>query len=106
MDRTRLDSKGVVNLLWDHLGLPSSALESLTLPGTGLGAPSSFKLGILAQASIGLSALSAALIHGHLNNTAVPKIEVPIQHAVVEFKCSSFLTIDGKSLSLSNTVED
>ena len=100
MDRTRLDSKGVVNLLWDHLGLPSSALESLTLPGTGLGAPSSFKLGILAQASIGLSALSAALIHAHLNNTAVPKIEVPLQHAVVEFKCSSFLTIDGKSLSL------
>jgi hypothetical protein len=100
MDRTRLDSKGVVNLLWDHLGLPSSALESLTLPGTGLGAPSSFKLGVLAQASIGLSALSAALVHSHLNNTAVPKIEVPLQHAVVEFKCSSFLTIDGKSLSL------
>jgi crotonobetainyl-CoA:carnitine CoA-transferase CaiB-like acyl-CoA transferase len=100
MDRTRLDSKGVVTLLWDHLGLPSSALESLTLPGTGLGAPSSFKLGVLAQASIGFSALSAALVHSHLNNTTVPKIEVPLQHAVVEFKCSSFLTIDGKALSL------
>jgi crotonobetainyl-CoA:carnitine CoA-transferase CaiB-like acyl-CoA transferase len=100
MDRTRLDSKGVVNLLWDHLGLPSSASESLTLPGTGLGAPSSFKLGILAQASIGLSALSAAHVHSHLNNTAVPKVEVPLQHAVVEFKCSSFLTIDGNKLSL------
>jgi crotonobetainyl-CoA:carnitine CoA-transferase CaiB-like acyl-CoA transferase len=99
MDRTQLGSKDVVTLLWDHLGLPSSALESISLPGTGLGAPSSFKLGILAQASIGLSALSAALVHRHLNNTAVPRIQVPLQHAVVEFNCSSFLTIDGKSLS-------
>jgi hypothetical protein len=100
MDRTQLDSKDVVTLLWDHLELPSSALESLSLPGTGLGAPSSFKLGVLAQASIGLSALSAALIHSHLNNTPVPKVEVPLQHAVVEFSSSKFLTIDGKHLSL------
>lgn len=99
MDRTQLGPKDVVTLLWDHLGLPSSALESLSLPGTGLGAPSSFKLGILAQASIGLSALSAALIHSHLNNTPVPQVQVPLQHAVVEFNCSSFLTVDGKSLS-------
>jgi crotonobetainyl-CoA:carnitine CoA-transferase CaiB-like acyl-CoA transferase len=100
MDRSQFDSKDVVTLLWDHLGLPSSALESLSLPGTGLGAPSSFKLGILAQTSISLSALSAALLHSHLNDTTVPKVRVPLQHAVVEFNCSLFLTIDGKSLSL------
>jgi crotonobetainyl-CoA:carnitine CoA-transferase CaiB-like acyl-CoA transferase len=96
MDRTQLDSKDVVALLWSHLRLPSSALESLSLPGTGLGAPSSFKLGILAQASIGLSALSAALVYSHLNDTTVPRVQVPLQHAVVEFNSSASLTIDGK----------
>ena len=99
MDRTRLDSKEVVALLWDYLGLPISALSSLSFLGTGLGAPSSFKLGILAQASIGLSALSAALVHSHLNDTTVPEVRVPLQHAVIEFNSSTFLTIDGKSLS-------
>lgn len=101
MDRRQFDAKDVVALLWKHLDLPSSALESLTFPGTGLGAPSSFKLGILAQASIGLSALSAALVHSHLNSTTVPETQVTLQHAVVEFNCSSFLTIDGKSPSPS-----
>ena len=101
MDRTQINSKDVVTLLWDHLGLPNSALASLSLPGTGPGAPSSFKLGTLAQASNGLSALSAALVHSHLNNTTIPEIRVSLQHAVVEFNCSSFLTIDGKPLSPS-----
>ena len=101
MDRTQLSSKEVNALLWEHLGLPSTALSSLSLPGTGLGAPSSFKLGILAQASIGLSALSAALVHSHLNDTAVPEVRVPLQHAVVEFNSSAFLTIDGKSITSS-----
>lgn len=103
IDRTQLATKDVVAQLWDYLKLPSSALESLSLPGTGLGAPSSFKLGTLAQASIGLSALSAALVYSHVNNTAVPKVEVPLQHAVVEFDSSSFLTIDGKPLSSART---
>jgi hypothetical protein len=88
MDCTQLDPKAAVTLLWNHIKLPSSALKSLALPGTGLGAPSSFKLGILAQASIGLSALSAALVYSHVNNTAVPKVEVPPQRAVVEFDSS------------------
>jgi len=99
MDRTQLNSREVVTLLWNHLGLPKSALASLSLLGTGLGAPSLFKLGILAQASIDLSALSAALVYSHLNNTDVPKLEVQLQHAVVEFDSFSFLTIDGKPLS-------
>lgn len=98
MDRSQLGSQGVVALLWDHLGLPKSALDSLSLSDNGLGAPSCFKIGILAQASIGLSALSAALVRSHLNNTTVPNVQVPLQPAVIEFNCSSFLTIDGKPL--------
>lgn len=101
VDRTQFDAKDVVKIVWHHLGLPESALESTSLSGTGLGAPSSFKLGILAQASITLSALSAALVHSHVNDKAVPKVEVALQHAIVEFNSHSFLTIDGKYLSSS-----
>lgn len=101
IDRTLLDSNDAVKLIWRHLGLPEYALSSISLPGTGLGAPSSFKLGILAQTSITLSALAAALVHSHINNTSIPKVEVPLQHAIVESDSHTFLTIDGKHLSSS-----
>lgn len=99
MDRTRLDANDVVNLVWENLGLPQSALASVSLPQTSAWAPSSFKLGILAQASIALSALSAALVHSHVNKKATPKVEIPLHAAVAEFESHSFLTIDGKRLS-------
>lgn len=101
IDRTLFDSCDAVKLIWRHLDLPEHALDSISLPGTGLGAPSSFKLGILAQASITLSALAAALVHSQINKTNIPKVEVPLQHAIVESDSHVFLTIDGKRLSSS-----
>jgi crotonobetainyl-CoA:carnitine CoA-transferase CaiB-like acyl-CoA transferase len=100
-DRTQFNVNDAVRLIWQHLDLPDSALDGISLPGTGLGAPSSFKLGILAQASIALSALSAALVHSQINGTDVPKVEVTLQHAIVEFNSNSLLTIDGEYLSSS-----
>jgi hypothetical protein len=99
IDRTLFSSNDAVKLIWHHLGLPEYALDSFSLPGVGLGAPSSFKLGILAQTSITLSALAAALVHGQNNNTSIPKVEVPLQHAIVESDSHTFLTIDGKHLT-------
>lgn len=99
-DRTRFDASDAVSFIWNHLQLPESALSALALHGTGLAAPSSFKLGILAQASIALSALSAALVHGHVNDENIPKVQVELQHAIAEFNSHSFLTINGKHLSL------
>ena len=101
IDRTLFSSNDAVKLIWHHLGLPEYALDSFSLPGVGLGGPSSFKLGILAQTSITLSALAAALVHGQNNNTSIPKVEVPLQHAIVESDSHTFLTIDGKHLSSS-----
>jgi hypothetical protein len=101
VNRTLFSSNDAVNLIWRHLGLPEHALNNTSFPGTGLGAPSSFKLGILAQASIGLSALAAALVHSQTNKTSVPKVEVPLHHAIVESHSHTFLTIDGKHLSSS-----
>ena len=101
IDRTCLNTKDAVKLIWRHLGLPDHALDSIPLTETGLGAPSSFKLGILAQTSIALSALAAALVHSQINDRSVPEVEVPLQHAIVESNSHMFLTIDGKHLSLS-----
>jgi hypothetical protein len=100
-DRTRYNANDAVRLIWQHLDLPDYALDSISLPGTGLGAPSSFKLGILAQASIALSASSAALVHSQMNDGGIPKVEVTLQHAIVEFNSNSLLTIDGQYLSSS-----
>lgn len=98
-DRTQFDATDTVRYIWDHLQLPPSALNALSLYGTGLAAPSSFKLGILAQASIALSALSAALVHSHVNNKDISNIDVELRHAIVEFNSHSFLTINGTHLS-------
>ena len=100
-DRKLFNSNDAVKLIWRHLGLPEHALDSTSFPGNGLGAPSSFKLGILAQTSITLSALAAALVHSQINNTKIPNVEVPLQHAIVESDSHKFLTIDGKHLSSS-----
>jgi hypothetical protein len=100
-DRTQFNAKDAVKLIWRHLDLPNSALDGISLPGAGLGAPSSFKLGILAQASTALSALSTALVHSQINDRDVPRVEVTLQHAIVEFNSNSLLTIDGEYLSSS-----
>lgn len=113
MDRTTVTAHEVVALLWQHLDLPPSALDSLHLPGDSLApaAPSSFRLGILAQASIALSALSAALVHtlkqedehanenGHKNNIHPPKVTIPLPHALAEFKSQDLLTLNGLPLT-------
>lgn len=101
IDRTLVESNDAIKLIWRHLDLPEHALDKISLPGTDLGAPSSFKLGILAQTSITLSALAAALVHSHINNTSVREVEVSLQHAIVESDSHTFLTIDGKHLSSS-----
>lgn len=100
MDRTTLNANEVVALIWQHLDLPPAALNSPQLTGHGLGAPSSFKLGILAQASIALSALSAALVHNLTNNTktdrnkAIATVTVPLISAITEFRSAELLTLN------------
>jgi crotonobetainyl-CoA:carnitine CoA-transferase CaiB-like acyl-CoA transferase len=101
VDRTRFNTNDAIKVIWRHLGLPKYALDSISLTGTGPGAPSSFKLGVLAQTSIALSALTAALVYSQTNDTTVPRVEIALQHAIVESDSHTFLTIDGKHLSSS-----
>lgn len=97
MDRSNFKTVDSVAYVLHQLGLPDHALESLHLPGSdALGVPSSYKVGHLAQASIALSGLTAALLHSQHVNSAVPEVSVSLSHAVIEFKSERLFTIDGK----------
>lgn len=111
--RDKFDSKGSLRYLWRQLSLPESALDSVSikLPDPTTGArtrnlASSFKIGVLAQSSIALTALLAALIHSLRNKSrigvgevegggVVPRTTVAGEHAVVEFMSERLYTLDG-----------
>ena len=97
-DRSSYTASDVVLEIWTIMDLPSQALQSLNLPGhDGPALPSSFKIGIIAQSSIALSALAAALAHATRSQTwPVPRVEVTQEGAVVEFKSSSLYLLDDR----------
>jgi crotonobetainyl-CoA:carnitine CoA-transferase CaiB-like acyl-CoA transferase len=100
VNRSSYDASDVVEELWTDLGLPSGALSRLHLEGDGEPAlPSSFRIGVLAQSTIAVSALAAAQLHALRNEVEVPQVDVPLQHAVVEFKSERFYTIDNQPRS-------
>ncbi|KAF2667973.1 CoA-transferase family III [Microthyrium microscopicum] len=96
-DRSKLSTTNIITEVWASLGLPASALSSVHLPGDGPGLLSSFKVGQLAQSTIALSGLSAALVHAARNRfPTVPTVTVPLQHACAEFNSEKHLCINGK----------
>lgn len=95
-DRSHFSATDSVEYLWMTLGLPAASLEKLRLPGSGLGLPSSFKIGHIAQASIGLSALLAAQIFALRAASSVPTVTVPLEHAAIEFKSERLYTLAGE----------
>lgn len=100
--RTKHSLIDVLKEVWTGLDLPETALTAIRLPGEeGPALPSSFKIGILRQASIGLSALAAAQVHALRNKTPVPTVTVPLEHAVVEYKCERLYTISDELAPLA-----
>ncbi|KAM0542277.1 hypothetical protein ACHAPJ_012885 [Fusarium lateritium] len=94
VDRETFTSRDVLEEVWTGLYLPKATVASVRLPGKeGPALPSSYKVGILAQASIALSALTAAQIHALRNRSIVPTVTVPLEHAVVEFKSERLYTL-------------
>ncbi|KAH6610078.1 hypothetical protein Trco_000098 [Trichoderma cornu-damae] len=104
VDRTSFSTADIVKDVWTSLYLPPHALSSLSLPGhdAAPAAPSSFKIGPLAQSSIALSALSVSLFRGGRispspsSPPSVPRVSVPLDHAVAEFKSERLYTIDNQ----------
>lgn len=88
-NRTTFGPRDVIREVWLGLGLPSRSLDSLQLPGEdshGPALPSSFKIGILAQSCIALSALAAAQVHAVRNSKErVPTVTVDRDRAAIEF---------------------
>jgi hypothetical protein len=95
-DRSVFSALNSVKHIWSGLGLPEKALQKVNLEGSGFGLPSSFKIGHLAQASIALSALGAGLIHSLKTKSTMPGVEVPLQHASIEFKSERLYVLDGE----------
>lgn len=96
MDRHAFTALDTVIHVWTSLELPEHALKSLHLPVDAECCPSSFKVGHLAQASIGLSALSAALFWSLRYHQQVPEVTVPARHAYIEFKTERLYVLNGK----------
>ncbi|KAL6821627.1 CoA-transferase family III domain-containing protein [Trichoderma camerunense] len=108
VNRTSFTAADIVKDIWTSLHLPPHALSSLTLPGhqTGPATPSSFKIGHLAQSSIALSALTASLVHSgrsssfspSTSTSPIPRVTVPLDHALIEFKSERLYSIDNQPL--------
>lgn len=96
MSRHEFTPLDTITHVWTTLGLPNHALQFITLPVDAECGPSSFKVGHLAQASIGLSALSVALL-SNLKGMEFPSVIVPSEHAYVEFKSERLYVLNGKA---------
>ena len=95
--REQDEAMRIASDIWKSLELPDDALFSLSLSGSGLGLPSSFKVGPFAQATIAASALAAATFHAHRNGRPVPQVAVSLRHACAEFKSERLYVLDGKT---------
>lgn len=98
VSRETFSSQDIVEEIWKGLDLPVESLSAIALPANNKAMlPSSYKIGLLAQSSIALAALAAAQIHALRNGTStVPRVDVPLEHATVEFKSERLYILDGK----------
>ncbi|GLB45536.1 putative coA-transferase family III [Lyophyllum shimeji] len=82
--------------LWLSLSLPEASLSRLRFSGDpDIAIDSSFRLGVAAQATTGLSGLSAA--HFHKLRTGVEQdVAVDARHAVISFHSEAWYTLDGR----------
>ena len=97
MDRSHFTTWDSVKHLWYNLGLPLNAVHSLDLVGGDDSAlPSSFKIGHLAQSSIAVSGLLAALLCSYRRSTQLPKVKLDRRHAVVEFSSEKLYLLNGQ----------
>ncbi|EOA83515.1 hypothetical protein ACJQWK_00288 [Exserohilum turcicum] len=99
MDSPNISAYDSAARIWKQLGLPEVALASLELPLDAECFPSSFKVDVLAQSTIGVSALAAALYWSVQHNNTIPRVVVPAEHACVEFKSERLYTLNGESAS-------
>ena len=102
-----VDPMRTIELIWNHLGLPAKALTSVVLEGSRRTIPSSFKINELAQATIALSALTAALYHAaekRRSPSQVPKVTVNLLKAYLSFFSERLYQLDGKNPTFASGI--
>ncbi|GAA6120808.1 CoA transferase [Acidovorax sp. FG27] len=78
--------------LWRQAGLPPEALAFARLTGSAADLPSSFAVGVAAQASIAAAALAACEL-AHQRGTGRQQVMVDSAHAATE--CTGWFSLDG-----------
>ncbi len=79
--------------IWTALGAEPKALDRLRLPGSEPIVPSSFRVGVAAQASLAAATLAASELL-RLRSGRVAAVEVSMRHAAAEFRSERYLTVD------------
>ncbi|MDX2205974.1 MAG: CoA transferase [Hyphomicrobiaceae bacterium] len=85
----------VLAQVWTEAGGAAAALGSVTLTGAEPGLPSSFRVGVAAQASIAAAGLAAAEIW-RLRTGETQSLAVDLRHAAVEFRSERYMRLAGK----------
>ncbi|QFZ86311.1 CoA transferase [Variovorax paradoxus] len=93
-------SEEVLAGLWQLAGLPAEALAFARLTGADPVLPSSFAVGLAAQASIAAAALAACEL-GHRRGVARQEVAVDTLHAALD--CTGWFSIDGRVPELWDT---
>ncbi|WPG40083.1 CoA transferase [Variovorax sp. EBFNA2] len=93
-------SEEVLAGLWQLAGLPAEALAFARLTGADPVLPSSFAVGLAAQASIAAAALAACEL-GHRRGVARQDVSVDTLHAALD--CTGWFSIDGRVPELWDT---
>lgn len=96
-DRSIYSTWDTITHIWTSLDLPKEALDSLELEDVDKKYySSSFKISHLAQSTIALSALSAALINYIRNSIPIRRVNIPLRHACLEFWTEGLFSVNGK----------
>lgn len=88
-------ARRVLSGIWTAAGGDVSALDHVTLTGEEPQLPSTFHVGVAAQASIAAAGLAAAEIW-KLRKGQSQNVAVDMTHALVEFRSERYLRVDGK----------
>ena len=96
-DRSNFTPWDTVKHIWTTLDLPVESLDSLELEDSEkIYYSSSFKISQLAQSTIAVSALGAALINSIRNGTGIRKVKIPLHHSCLEFITEGLFSVNGK----------
>jgi len=92
IDKT--DSETALREIWDFGGLDDSIIEGIELTGVEPVLPSVYKTGVLAQATVAASALSASEIWNFRTGIR-QNVSVDMKHAAIGFRSERYTEING-----------